>query len=123
MGTEKDRSGTREVRRIAEMVSTGSLPGNFVDMTGDIMQSPAVQRIASSTKMNAEDILEEIAIRGEMRRYLADVASSEGDEFLGPKWIVFANDYLAQQLSAGIWDKDTILEGFRRRFLTVSGLE
>ena len=124
MGTSKERGSVNEVRRISELVSTGDRPGRFVDVTGpDIGKSPAVRRIASSTGMSVDDMIEEISIRADMRQFLAETSLSKGDEFAGPRWIVFANEYLAHQLKAGVRDRTEIVDGFRRRFLSVAGLE
>ena len=73
--------------------------------------------------MRISDITDEIAIRADMRSIIAETAAKEGEEFYGPKWIVLANDYLAHQLEAGVRDRTEIVEGFRRRFLSVAGLE
>ena len=114
----------KEARRITELVSTGDKPGKFVDVTGpDIAKSPAVKRIASSCDMRMDDVIEEIMIRADMRGFLAEMFKSRGEEFAGPKWTVFANDYLARQLEAGARDRTEIVEGFKARFRSVAGVE
>ncbi len=124
MGTSKERGSAKEARRIAEFVSTGDRPGRFVDVTGgDISKSPAVRRIAESSSMSVDDVVDEIMMRADMRAYLADVAKEKGEEFAGPRWIVFANDYLAHALEGGCRDREAIVDGFRKRFLSVAGLE
>ena len=124
MGTSKERGSAREARRIAEFVSTGDRPGRFVDVTGgDISKSPAVRRIAESSSMSVDDVVDEIMMRADMRAYLADIAKEKGEEFAGPRWIVFANDYLAHALEGGCRDREAIVDGFRKRFLSVAGLE
>lgn len=124
MGTSKERGSAREARRIAEFVSTGEKPGKFVDVTGaGISKSPAIKRIAESSSMSTDEIIDEIMMRAEMREYLADIASKKGEEFAGPRWIVFANDYLAHALEGGCRDRTEIVEGFKKRFLSVTGLE
>ena len=124
MGTSKERGSMKEARRITELVSTGDKPGKFVDITGaDIAKSPAVKRIASSSGMRINDVIDEIMIRADMRGFLAEMSKSRGEEFAGPKWTVFANDYLARQLEAGARDRTEIVEGFKARFRSVAGLE
>ena len=124
MGTSKERGSMKESRMVSEIVSTAGRPGRFVDVQGeDIGKSPAVKRIASSSSMRISDITDEISIRADMRSIIAETAAKEGEEFYGPKWIVLANDYLAHQLEAGVRDRTEIVEGFRRRFLSVAGLE
>ena len=124
MGTSKERGSAKEARRIAEFVSTGDRPGRFVDVTGgDISKSPAVRRIAESASMSVDDVIDEIMMRADMRAYLAEVSKEKGEEFAGPRWIVFANDYLAHALEGGCRDREAIVGGFRKRFLSAAGLE
>ena len=124
MGTSKERGSMKEARRITELVSTGDKPGKFVDITGaDIAKSLAVKRIASSSGMRIDDVIDEIMIRADMRGFLAEMSRSRGEEFAGPKWTVFANDYLARQLEAGARDRTEIVEGFKARFRSVAGME
>lgn len=120
MGTVKERGGLKEVRRISEIMSTSDEIGSFVDMNGDISGSPAVRRICSSSAMTVQDAVEEITIRADMRSFLSDMASKRGEEFLGPRWVVFANDYLAHQLGRGIRDRNMIVEGFKAALLTAA---
>ncbi len=123
MGTTRERGSMKEARAITELVSTGDRPGRFVDVTGpNIAKSPAIKRIAASSGMDVGEIIDEIGIRADMRSFLARMAESD-DRFAGPRWIVFANDYLAHQLEAGVRDRTEIVEGFKKRFRSVAGLE
>jgi hypothetical protein len=123
MGTVKERGSMKEVRRISEMMSTSDKPGRFVDMTGDISKSPAIRRICTGSSMSVEDVVDEIIIRADMRRILSDVASKKGEEYLGPKWIVFANEYLAHSLGTGSRDRAEIVAGFEKEVLAASAQE
>ncbi len=124
MGTSRERGSMKESRAITELVSTGDRPGKFVDVTGpDIVKSPAIKRIAASCGMDVMEIIDEIGIRADMRAFLAETASKRGDRFAGPRWIVFANDYLAHQLEAGVRDRTEIVEGFKKRFFSIAGPE
>lgn len=124
MGTSRSRGSLKEARTISEIMSTASIPGGFVDMQGpDFMDSPALQRIASSSSMSEDDIMDEVFIRAQMRRILVDISSTHGEEFLGPKWIVFANNHLAHNLDMGVRDRNAILGGFRAAVLSAAGTE
>lgn len=123
MDADRARGSMKETRHLKEMVSTGESPGTFVDMEGEIMNSPAMRRIAATTAMNESDILEEVMTRAEMRSYISSIAERYGEEYYGPKWIVFANDYLAHQLDAGIRDRTEIIDGFKRSFDAIVGRE
>ena len=113
MGTVKERGGLREARRISEIMSTSDKAGRFVNMNGDIFKSPAIRRICSGLSMSAEEAIDEIMVRADMRSFLSEMASKRGEEFLGPRWVEFANDYLAHQLGKGIRDRTEIVEGFK----------
>ncbi|MBP5394887.1 MAG: hypothetical protein J6Y18_03150, partial [Candidatus Methanomethylophilaceae archaeon] len=119
----KERGSMKEVRRISEIMSTSDKAGRFVDMSGDISKSPAVRRIGAGSSMSVEDIVDEIMIRADMRRILSETASKKGEEFLGPKWIVFANEYLAHRLGTGSRDRADIVAGFEKEVLSASGQE
>ena len=123
MGTVKERGSMKEARRISEIMSTSDKAGRFVDMQGDISKSPAICRMSTGSALSVEDIVDEIMIRADMRRILSETASKKGEEFLGPKWIVFANEYLAHQLGAGSRDRSDIVAGFGKEILKASGQE
>ena len=123
MGTVKERGSLKEARRISEIMSTADKAGRFVDMTGDISKSPAVRRICAGSSMSVEDVVDEIMIRADMRRILSETASKKGEEYLGPKWIVFANEYLAHRLGTGSRDRADIVAGFEKEVLAASAQE
>ncbi len=119
MGTVKERGSQKEMRQITEFVCTTDVPGRFLDMTNrnNLGKAGSIKRLVSSSTMTTADIKEEVSIRAEMRRILADMGSKDA-KFYGPEWIVIANDHLSKQLAAGIRDKDAILNGFRERVVS-----
>ena len=119
MGTVKERGSQKEVRQITEFVCTTDVPGRFLDMTNrnNLGKAGSIKRLVSSSAITTAEIREEITIRAEMRRILADIGSKD-PKFYGPEWIVVANDHLSKQLAAGERDKDAILSGFREKVVS-----
>ena len=118
MGTVRERGSQKEVRQLTEFVCTTDVPGRFLDMTNrnNLGKAGSIKRLVSSSSLTTADIRDEINIRGEMRRILAEMGSKD-PVFYGPEWIVRANDYLSKQLVAGVRDKDAIILGFRDKVL------
>ncbi len=113
LGTSRERRTGNLQRRVNELVSTGSQPGEFIcisDQDG-LFSSPVLRRILRSMGMSDADALNDIRSRSLMRAYLA-TKGSEDERFLGPEWIVLANDTLVNY--AGNQPAD-ILSEFRRR--------
>ena len=118
MGTVKDRTSNRQIRRVAEFVSTTKRAGWFNDVSSKygLMRSNPMGRILKLNSMKNEDALNEIEIRARLRQFLADMAEKKGEGFYSPEWIVLANDHLKKNLSSGITDPDSILDSFKKRF-------
>jgi hypothetical protein len=116
MGTVKERGSQKETRQITEFVCTTDVPGRFLDMTNknNLGKAGSIKRLVSSSSITTAEIRDEIRIRAEMRRILADMGS-KNPKFYGPQWIIIANDYLSKQLVAGIRDADVIINGFREK--------
>ncbi len=123
MGSFRGRGEEKQVRRLSEAVATGARPGEFTDITspGGLISSAAVRRIMSETGMTEEDMLEEISIRAAMREFLTEMSKRHGEGFLGPEWIVMANDFLSKHLSSGVTSYDEIMGAFRLRFARFGG--
>ena len=117
MGTVKDRGTDRQVRTVTEFVSTTKRNGYFLDVTrkGELMRSVGMERILRSNSMTADDIMNEIEIRGKLREFLAEMAEKNGEGYYGPEWIVLANDHLKRNISSGITDPEGIVRTFRER--------
>jgi type IV secretory pathway ATPase VirB11/archaellum biosynthesis ATPase len=113
LGTVKDRRTGRLIRRMNEMVSVGSEPGQFVDIsdTDKLLVSPVLRRATSTSQLGRKDVAKEIRARTIMRTMLAE-AGRDDESFLGPEWILIANDILAR--SDKTRSADEISEELRR---------
>ncbi len=123
LGMVKERGGFAMNRTLTEMVSTTDTPGEFADVLGDgLFESPAIRRIMDVSGLTPQDMRDEISIRGQMRGMLAEMSATRGEDLLGPRWIVMANDHLANMLAAGERDSARIVESFRRRVSETAGV-
>ncbi len=95
LGTVRDRRTGHLIRRIDELVSTGDSPGSFIDIsdTEKLLGSPAISRAMKTSQLGRKDVAKEIRARSLMRSMLAE-AGRDDIEFLGPEWILTANDIL-----------------------------
>lgn len=95
LGTVKDRRTGNLIRRVNEMKATGKDPGTFLDIanTEDLLSSPMMERSMRSSQLGRRDIAKEIRARALMRSVLAE-AGGKDVRFLGPEWILQANDTL-----------------------------
>ncbi|AMK13906.1 type II/IV secretion system protein [methanogenic archaeon mixed culture ISO4-G1] len=95
MGTVCARSGGHLIRRMEEMVCTTKEPCKFKDVSGSIgiMMSDIIDRVLKTSQKTRGEISREISIRAKMRSCLAEHAA-ENENFLGPEWILRANDIL-----------------------------
>ncbi|MBE6525454.1 MAG: type IV secretion system protein VirB11 [Thermoplasmata archaeon] len=119
MGLVKERGEQKQSRSLVEMVSTSSDPGRFIDITTakGLKDSPSIKRIRNSLGIRDKDVSEEISIRGEMRQILSDLATENSEKYLGPEWIIFANDFLSRKLKDGITGRNAIIGEFREAVL------
>ena len=119
MGLVKERGEQKQSRSLVEMVSTSSDPGRFIDITTakGLKDSPPIKRIRNSLGIRDKDVSEEISIRGEMRQILSDLATEKNEGYLGPEWIIFANDFLSRKLKGGITGRNAIIGEFREAVL------
>ncbi len=97
LGTVKDRRNGRLIRRVNELVSTGSEPGTFVDIsdTEGLLSSPSVARALKVSQMGRRDVAKDIRTRALMRSILAEAGRND-ERYLGPEWILIANDILSK---------------------------
>jgi len=97
LGTVRDRRTGRLIRRMNEMVSIGDKPGEFIDIsdTEKLLESPAMSRALRSSQLGKKDIAKEIRARSMMRSLLAE-AGKYDEKYLGPEWILAANDVLSK---------------------------
>ncbi len=96
LGTIRDRRTGGLIRRVNEFVSTGREPGEFIDITNPdgFISSPVAERILRSLQMNQRDAMKDIRARSMMRAHLAEMGQKD-ERYLGPEWIVVANEVLA----------------------------
>lgn len=106
LGTVKDRRTGNQIRRVNEIVATSGEPGEFIDVTDpDLMFSaPAVTRSLQACRMGRREASVEIRARGMMRSALAEAGRSD-ERFLGPEWILRANEFLDRHPPADTADE------------------
>lgn len=114
LGTVRDRRTGNLIRRLNELVAIGERPGEFVDITGvdSMFSSPVVRRALQASQGGRREAAKEIRARSMLRAHLAE-AGSRDERFLGPEWILAANEAVA-----GMGRDDTaesVLETFRAR--------
>ncbi len=114
LGTVKDRRTGHLIRKVSEIVSTGAEPGEFVAITDPdtMFDSPVMARALRTSQSGRRQAVKEIRARSMMRAYLAE-KGTEDDRFLGPEWIVAANETLA--LMRPDSSAESALDEFRRR--------
>jgi len=97
LGTVRDRRTGHLIRRLNEIVSTGENPGEFIDIsdTEKLIESPAMERVLRSSQLGKKDIAKEIRARSTMRLLLAEAGRTD-EKYLGPDWILAANDVLSK---------------------------
>ena len=97
LGTVKDRKSGRLIRRMNEMVATSSDMGQFIDIseTDKLMTAPVMRRALKTSQLGKKDAAKDIRARSLMRAVLAE-AGKYDDRYLGPEWILIANDILAK---------------------------
>ena len=129
MGTKKPKGSTRQYRRLNEIALTSDKHGEFIQVPADgtmseskIFKAPMFRRIIGSSSCSRAEVLDEIYVRGELRRFIAQMASVHSDEFYGPEWISFANEHLSKALADGTFDKVETTENFKKWFGRYNGL-
>lgn len=96
LGTVRDRRSGSLVRRMSEFVATGKEPGEFIDISTPegLMQAPFMARAMQAMQFDRRDVAKEIRARSSMRSHLAGLGAQD-ESFLGPEWILRANEILA----------------------------
>jgi hypothetical protein len=129
MGTKRPKGSMRQYRRLNEIALTSDKHGDFVriPVNGDvqeqrIFETPMFRRILSASAYSQNEIMEEIRVRAEMRRYIAEMASTHSDAFYGPEWICFANEHLSKALADGTFDETKTTESFKEWFGRYNGI-
>ena len=97
LGTVRDRRTGSLIRRINEICSTASEPGMFSEIsdTDSLLVSDLMGRVMKVSQLGKKDIAKEIRTRALMRSILAEAGRTD-DRYLGPEWILTANDILAR---------------------------
>jgi len=129
MGTKKQRGSIRQYRRLDEIALTTDKNGEFfqVPADGDIkddnmFRTPMFRRILGASSSSPDDVTDEIYVRGEMRKFIAEMASEHSNEFYGPEWISFANEHISKALIDGSFHRDGTIESFKKWFGRYNGL-
>ncbi|MCL2142654.1 MAG: type II/IV secretion system ATPase subunit [Methanomassiliicoccaceae archaeon] len=128
MGTKRPKGSMRQYRRLNEIALTSDRHGDFVQMPADgilsdaVLETPMFRRILSSSSCTKDEIADEIFVRGEMRRFLTEMASEHSDTFCGPEWICFANEHLSKALADGTFDRSGTIDDFKKWFGRYNGL-
>ena len=129
MGTRKQRGSIRQYRRLDEIALTSDKNGEFFQVPADgniendsIFRTPLFRRILGSSSSSPDDITDEIYVRGEMRRFIAEMASEHSNEFYGPEWIAFANDHISKALTDGTFHREGTIDTFKKWFGRYNGL-
>ncbi|MDR0334524.1 MAG: type II/IV secretion system ATPase subunit, partial [Methanomassiliicoccaceae archaeon] len=129
MGTKKPKGSMRQYRRLNEIALTSDKHGDFVRMpvnadTFDdrVFETPMFRRILASSSYTRDEIIDDIRVRGEMRKFIAEMAAAHSDAFYGPEWICFANEHLSKALADGTFDKVETAESFKKWFGRYNGI-
>ena len=114
LGTVRDRRSGNLIRRVNEIVATGTEPGTFIDISGPegLMSSPFMGRALQSLQMTSKDAVKDIRARSMMRSYLAGLGGTD-DKYLGPEWVLTANEIL-DGMGRGSSAEDALSELKRR---------
>ena len=99
LGTVRDRRSGNLIRRVNEIVCTGTMPGEFFDISDPdkLESSPLANRLLSTSQLGKKGMRKEIAARGMMRALLAEAGKTD-ESFLGSEWILIANEILKDNL-------------------------
>jgi len=129
MGTKRPKGSMRQYRRLNEIALTSDKHGEFVRIPVNgsvfddrVFETPMFRRILSASPYDKEEILNEIRVRGEMRKYIADMAAAHSDSFYGPEWICFANEHLSKALADGTFDSEGTMNNFKEWFGRYNGI-
>ncbi len=97
LGTIRDRKAGNQKRIMKEMVATADKAGDFTDIydAEGLFSTPMMKRISSSCGLDREEVLDDIYVRSEIRKMLAE-KGTEDERFLGPEWISMANDHVTR---------------------------
>ncbi len=114
LGTVRDRRTGNLVRRVNEVVSTGTVPGEFMDVTGteSMFDSPVLRRALQVSQSGRREAAKDIRARSIMRSFLAEMGAAD-ERYLGPEWILLANDVLASM--RGDASAESVLDELKRR--------
>ena len=98
LGTVRDRRSGRMIRRVNEIMTTGEEPGDFIELDDNeaLFSSPVMLRALRSGQVNRKDAMLEIRARAMMRSILAEAGGTD-ERFLGPDWILIANDIVSHR--------------------------
>ncbi|MDR0778884.1 MAG: type II/IV secretion system ATPase subunit [Methanomassiliicoccaceae archaeon] len=129
VGTKKPKGSIRQYRRLNEIALTSDKHGQFVQIPvngnlsdNKIFDTPMFRRVLGTSSLTKDEIIDEMTVRAEMRKFLAEMASAHSDEFYGPEWICFANEHLSKALADGSFDKNETTENFKKWFGRYNGL-
>ncbi len=121
LGTIRERRTGNQIRRLREVVATGSDPGDFLDITGNDMlfESPVMRRALSTSQLSRSEAMKEIRARGMIRAFLAEMGNQNGDRFFGPEWISMSNEHILKNRGG---TAEEMLRSFKVKFNSISGV-
>ena len=114
LGTIRDRRSGNLIRRVSEMVTTTDRPGEFLDVTDTdaLLSSPVIRRAMRSAQSGRREAAKDIRARSMMRALLAEMGA-EDERYLGPRWVLLANETLASMPREA--SAEEVLREFRSR--------
>ncbi|MDR0791008.1 MAG: type II/IV secretion system ATPase subunit [Methanomassiliicoccaceae archaeon] len=129
MGTKRPKGSMRQYRRLNEISLTTDRHGEFVQIPADgqitderIFGVPMFRRIMGMTSLTKDEMIDEICVRAEMRKFLTEMAAAHSDRFCDPEWICFANEHLSKALADGTFERTGTIESFRKWFGRYNGI-
>ncbi|MBO4797619.1 MAG: type IV secretion system protein VirB11, partial [Candidatus Methanomethylophilaceae archaeon] len=114
LGTVKDRRTGNLIRKMNELVCTGTEPGSFIDVSSPdrMFDAPAIKRAMQISQLSRGEVSKEIRARSNMRSYLAELGKKD-ERYLGPEWISVSNEIVSRMPADA--SADTMLNELKRK--------
>jgi type IV secretory pathway ATPase VirB11/archaellum biosynthesis ATPase len=124
LGLVRPNGAQRQERKLVEMaeVRKGSGPGEFDQLligygTGTRLcldRSSSIEKIARDWNITYEKALDNVRLRGMIRKEVVIAQGSSPKDLLGPEMVQRCNAFLWKQMEQGMDDEEAALEEFRR---------
>ena len=113
MSTFRDPRTKSEIRKVSEIVCTGSKPGEFITLDPCMPDCnvPVIRRAMNISSMDPDDVKKNIRSRSLLHGYLADIGKNE-ERYLSPKWVAYANNFVDRMTGK---DPEDVLASFRQK--------